>query len=459
MRVNRHLISTHKALKVSVEIELVRARSGAWTAEVREANSPPFHLHSQYDPEKEAALFIGGQIRYLKEELPEKIVIYGAGCGHHIQVLVDQLDTRVIAVEVWETNVDAFLEAKEKGVYQRLLENDKVTFIVSDDLKDYVKRVGDWERDNIQVIIHGPSLKIMPPELAPLREVLQDYQIRKNSAVAFRHLLDANFEANAKTFSSGVSPFLQLPTVPLLLISAGPSLSRSYNQLRSAYKHCLLGAVGTAMAPLVENGINPDFAVMTDPQPNMVAQLKGWETKNVPLFFLSTLNYGVVEGYRGPKYILFQEGYIPAEAEAARRGEPLVNTGGSVATTLFSLARLLRLSPICLVGQDLAYTNNMTHVKGSAQQLNWVEQAQGEQVLAFDRKGTVISPRNLLLYKKWFEEQARESKETFYNATEGGAYIEGFSHLKLKDFLDKVGSIDATQAREKFRQIVRSTTN
>ncbi|MCK9910971.1 hypothetical protein MXD81_17615, partial [Microbacteriaceae bacterium K1510] len=93
-----------------------------------------------------------------------------------------------------------------------------------------------------------------------------------------------------------------------------------------------------------------------------------------------------------------------------------------MSTTLFSFARLLGLGPLCLIGQDLAYTDDQTHMEGTPLYQRWEQQAKGERVLSFERTGTVVAPRNLLLYKKWFEEQARNSSETFYNATEGGAY-------------------------------------
>jgi len=449
-------IDTHGT---GTNVVFLPAKNGEWTAEIHVQGAPAFYLHSKYEPTKEAINFINGQTRYLGEENPTKIIVYGAGCGHHINALLHRVGQLPVTIEVWETNVHAFHCALDKGVYSDLLDNQHVTFVVSDDLKEFAKRIRTWEHEQIQVIVHEPSLKMMPRALQSLQEVLKDYQVRQNTTVAFRHLLDTNFTHNMKNEWPGISAFLQLPPVPVLLISAGPSLQYSFEQLRRAHKHCMLGAVGTAMAPLIKKGIFPDFFVMIDPKPNMLSQLEGWESKDIPLFFLATLYSGVIEAYQGPKYILFQEGYSPSEKEAERRGEPLVKTGGSVSTTMFSLSRLLQFHPICLVGQDLAYTNNTSHVEGASLQQAWTEEARGERVLAVNQKDTVTTSRNLLMYKKWFEEQAQESDEIFYNATEGGAYIEGFSHTTLKDFLYQFKSYDATETRAKFRDIVRMTTD
>ncbi|NGQ95638.1 motility associated factor glycosyltransferase family protein [Brevibacillus sp. SYP-B805] len=459
MNLKGHLIQRRGSTFPAPSLKLETAKNGAWTAVGREAHTHPFYLHSRYDPVTEAERFIEGQLRYIEEELPEKVVMYGAGCGHHIKALLKHPAAANLPIEVWEANVNGFLALEEAGVYQHIFEDPRVTFVIADDVQIYTSRMEDWGSSAVHFIVHEPSLRAMPPSLDPLKQVLQDYQIKKNSAVAFRHLLDANFAENMKFAWPGIVPFLTLPSVPVLLISAGPSLQFSFEHLHVAKEHCLLGAVGSAAAPLHSRGITPDFVVMIDPQPNMLRQLEGWHAKDIPLFFLSTLFSDVVKAYSGPKYILFQEGYTPAEEEAARRGEPLVKTGGSVSTTLFSLARLFGLQPICLVGQDLAYTHNATHVEGSNQRVDWSQEAKGETVLSFDQKGTVVTSRNLLLYKKWFEKEARSSEDVFYNATEGGAYIEGFSHVRLKEFIDMVRTIDVSEAREQFRQIVRSTTS
>lgn len=98
---------------------------------------------------------------------------------------------------------------------------------------------------------------------------------------------------------------------------------------------------------------------------------------------------------------------------ASLREEPLLRTGGSVSTTLFSLARLLGLGPITLIGQDLAYTDNQTHVEGTHLFQKWEQQAVGEQVLAYDRQGTVVAPRNLLLYKSGLKNKPKCTMKHF----------------------------------------------
>ncbi|MCY9665100.1 DUF115 domain-containing protein [Paenibacillus alginolyticus] len=353
----------------------------------------------------------------------------------------------------------AFFNAEQIGVLEGIVEDPRLMLVVSDDIQVFSEQVQAWEESGgVHVIIHEPSLRTIPEELESLKELLQNFQLHQNSVVANRTLLLDNFVRNTRKTWPSISAFHGLPSVPAVLISAGPSLSKTLPLLPMVSKHCLLGSVGTAAPLLYRHGIRPDFIVMIDPQPKMLDQLEDWETQEIPLFFLSTLYPEVVERYKGPKFILFQEGQTAAEKMAVLRQEPLVLTGGSVSTTLFSFARLLGLSPICLVGQDLAYTENKTHVEGTPLFQRWESEAKGELVLAFDSQGTVVSSRNLLLYKKWFEEQARNSNETFYNATEGGAFIEGFTHIVLREFMKSIQMIDVSEAREIFQRLTRSSS-
>jgi hypothetical protein len=450
-----HFIQAHGHCRKYPTVVLEKAKNGMWTAAVREENGTSSYLHSRYDPRSEAVRWASAQQRSL-EMVPDRIVVYGAGCGHHLEALLEQTAGSETQVEVWETNVQAFALMDQNDVFRDLYQNPRLTFVVSDDMRVFSERMEEWEALDVHVFVHEPSLRAVPEELQEFKRLLQDYQVRHNSVIAFTDQLDVNFQNNTQQTWSSLSKFRGMLPVPVILASAGPSLAKNISLLPKASRHCMIGAVGTAVRPLLSQGVVPDFVVMTDPKQGMLQQLDGWETAEIALFFLSTLYHGVVERYRGPKFILYQNGYTPAEREASRRSEPLVETGGSVSTTLFSVARILGCQPICLVGQDLAYTEGQSHVKGTPLYQRWEHEMKGEQVLSFDGNGTVMAPRNLLLYKKWFEEQARNADTVFYNATEGGAYIEGFTHLTLEHFLDRVRSIDVTEVRKKFHGMVQT---
>ncbi|MED1873001.1 motility associated factor glycosyltransferase family protein [Brevibacillus borstelensis] len=448
-----HIIQIHDQAGHAPTVALEKAKNGMWTASVKAEDGTTAYLHSRYDPHSEAVRWASAQQRGI-DSVPDRIIVYGIGCGHHIEALLDQTAETATQIEVWETNVSAFSLLEENHVLDELSQHPRLTLVVSDEIGIFSLRMEGWKGLDVHVFVHEPSLRAVPYELTEFKRLLQFYQVRKNSVILSSDVLDANFAENTRKLWPSLARIKGRLAVPAILVSAGPSLAKNISLLSKASAHGLIGAVGTVAKTLIANGIRPDFVVMSDPYQNMLKQLEGWGKEGIPLFFLSTLYPGVVQQYEGPKVILYQNGYEPAEQQAAKRGEPLVETGGSVSTTMFSLARVMGCGPICLVGQDLAHTDGRTHIEGTLLFKQLAQQGTETPVRSFDGNGTVRAPRNLLLYKQWFEKQAQASSETFYNATEGGAYIEGFEHVTLAQFLEKVGSIDATPAREELRRFV-----
>jgi hypothetical protein len=116
-----------------------------------------------------------------------------------------------------------------------------------------------------------------------------------------------------------------------------------------------------------------------------------------------------------------------------------LQSGGSVATSVFDLMLNLGCDPIILIGQDLAYTGREIHSAGTHHNDDWLPKY--TRFLNLDtinqrviRKrsikyveavggGTVITDFVLDLYRHWFEDSAAKVAVTVINATEGGARI------------------------------------
>jgi hypothetical protein len=106
-----------------------------------------------------------------------------------------------------------------------------------------------------------------------------------------------------------------------------------------------------------------------------------------------------------------------------------LRTGGSVATSAFSLAEILGGNPIVLIGQDLALTDGRDHAEGYPHTYNSqtlkVRTDNGFDVGGY-HGGRVRTERQLMYYKTWFEGRIKELPDRLIiNATEGGARIEG----------------------------------
>jgi hypothetical protein len=117
-----------------------------------------------------------------------------------------------------------------------------------------------------------------------------------------------------------------------------------------------------------------------------------------------------------------------------------VQSGGSVATSLFDFLLNCGCSEIILVGQDLAYTGREIHCSGTHHNDDWqlltsrfrgldtinqniIRKRQIRHVPAFGGRGTVVSDFVLSLYREWFEDSAARVSIPVINATGGGARI------------------------------------
>ncbi len=100
-------------------------------------------------------------------------------------------------------------------------------------------------------------------------------------------------------------------------------------------------------------------------------------------------------------------------------------------------------NPIAFIGLDLAYTDGKTHTTG-------VEDALGEKTMGVYKKkdnivyvkgqnGEMLETLEFFMYpKNWIEMKiAGNSEQTFINAIEGGALIEGAGNQALLEVIDK----------------------
>ncbi|MCL6577752.1 6-hydroxymethylpterin diphosphokinase MptE-like protein, partial [Kyrpidia sp.] len=345
-----HVLDSPELDEEPGRVQFLAAKNGAMTCKVF-ADTAEFLFHSRYDPLAEAKRMVAAQLG--SQELSSRIVVYGFGCGHHIRALLELLPAEEVEVDVVETNVSLFKQILKHDDFTDLIGDDRVRFTVTDRPARLAERAAEWEAVAPAWIIHEPSLRVIPNHLDGFRLALEGLLAHLKSVIAFRPLMEDNFAANVRLGLSGIGRFIgQFPDVPAVLVSAGPSLVKNVDLLQEARKHCLIGCVGTALGPLRQRGVVPDFFMITDPQPKVIGQVEQ-APPDIPMFVLSTVYPGVPEGYGGPRFIVYQKDYPPAEEWASKVGEPLVRTGGSVATTLFDVLVQMGCDPICLVGQDL----------------------------------------------------------------------------------------------------------
>lgn len=400
-------------------------------------------LHSGYRPVSEADQLVKSR----KEEIGQanRILIYGLGLGYHLQAVEKyrKPDSKIYVVEM-NPNILPYVE--EVFPLQKFCENG-YNFCVSDNLqqvKSFLLSVlAEFDPEQDVFFVHRPSLRIIPSCCTPIKHLLEEWEVNRDNIKRRKNLLRTNFSANIKNREryAVIDHFYNhFTNIPIIIVSAGPSLNKNIHLLNEAKGKSLIIAVGSVVKPLIDANILPDCIVISDPLSEVINQVEGLNLE-VPLFFLPTIQPKIVTNYLGPKIMLLQRGVTLAEDFARENKYHLIKTGGSVATTALEISIYIGGNPIIFVGQDLAYTNGQAHVSGTTHDY-WVPKMTNRLRLVKGVSSDLVpTSNNLAIYKRWIERTiAENTNRIFINATEGGANISGTRVQTFADVLQHLSN-------------------
>ncbi|MCX7821289.1 MAG: DUF115 domain-containing protein [Brevinematales bacterium] len=435
------------------------------------------YVHSIYDPYKEAERLI----KPLEETNPEEtlVIIFGSGLGYHIELLEKKGYKNVIIIELNSEIFEIF-----KKIY-RLPENyyllspvDKIEKIDSIfsiyDIQNF-KRIKTIQLRND----YSKELyKSYEERIQRLLEVkLGDFSTR----MKFEEIWFINILKNIHFLKNSVESqklFGIFKNLPFLIVSAGPSLKDSLEYIKKIKDYVIIVAVDTAILPLYEAGIPPDFIYSLDSQIYNLTDFLMIDEK-----FLSQTNliYDVVSSpglqvyfekirkYSGQRYNFVS---TTAHLDFDYNNNPFfiknefvnwienkislrfgdIETGGSVSTSAFHFSFLCGANPIILTGQDLAYTDLVSHTPSSSHfyrllsKTNRLSQIES-LFLSIIKKRKLIEKDSLTQdkvltdfvlnnFKGWFEESAKnilnfQKNINLINSTLKGTKINYFTSIPL----------------------------
>ena len=255
--------------------------------------------------------------------------------------------------------------------------------------------------------------------------------------------------------------------VPLIIVGAGPSLSKNIHLLREAQDKAIILCVNRALRSLQNEGIWPDLTINLEPQ-DVAAQFTGIDLQKIPGLILAASSHPALYSLPAPHIL----SYCPNTNTEGWMFEPSVpaheiSSGGSVSCSAFSLAIQWGCDPIILVGQDLSFPGGSYYHSGGADgdakavydesTKQWQLQDYSadlahtladkikEDGLRFSgthvpgyHGGEVPTSTDFAAFRAWFENTALDFNGRFnlYNCTEGGAFIGGMMHTPLANVLD-----------------------
>jgi len=246
-----------------------------------------------------------------------------------------------------------------------------------------------------------------------------------------------------------------------LIVSTGPSLRDSLDEIKARQNDFFIACADSAYRVLHRYGINPHLVFSLDSQPHTskhFALLPNGNRGAYPILVCDAVsNPPVARNWRGELALSITAQFADArhvspgcdylEDEGYFTGPTGIipgdlQSGGSVATSIFDLMRLMNFDRIILVGQDLAYTRREIHTPGTHHTDEWLSKTTNrlqpleninERVLhrrhtrrevGIDGK-QVVTDYVLSLYRDWFTNAMERLPNRIHNATRGGLTIKG----------------------------------
>ncbi|MFJ7838527.1 6-hydroxymethylpterin diphosphokinase MptE-like protein [Lysinibacillus sphaericus] len=365
-------------------------------------------IYSKYRPYDDAVRWV---LNEFDEEATHYLII-GLGLGYHAQALAE-LTTKPIYVY--------YFAQKELDIFQQ----NGSQLALNINLINSLEMVANTSE--LQIMLANVWLKAIGESNA-LFSVLDTIKRNQISYKKYSPLMHSNAKKNKDMYEH--KPYPKRSSNSACLVSSGPSLNETIEWLVEA-KNMDIYVVGSALKLLLAKGLHPKAVIITDAQLNIVKQLENTDYKGI-LFYLLTANAEAVNLHKGEKYLLCQQGYEAAEELAENYNLPKLATGGSVATTTFSLLEHLGYENIVLFGQDLGFSGERTHADGSTS--GKIVKNSSIQVQAND--GSVIKTQpNLYVYLRWFNEHCTTANAIVYNTARQGAKINGTQFITKEQYL------------------------
>ncbi|MBC9784453.1 motility associated factor glycosyltransferase family protein [Heliobacterium chlorum] len=412
---------------------------------VRQHEGKKIFLHSQYDSSREAEDWAAEKLRGYDKEKQGKvdhIFLMGIGLGYHLLDLCRQKDTEGLII-AFESRIEYFVYSLSINDWTSIIESNKVKLLFGSPAKDYPKTIGDWldiyHLESVRLVDYTPVKKWDEPfyqEIAKeILAVIKRLATQLHTILFFSDYWVENVLRNlphAFNAPGAGNLFGKFEGIPAIVVAAGPSLSKVLPELQKWKAHAILIAVDTAMRPLLQAGIEPDFVVAIDGSKLNHRHFEGVQCK-APLIFDFTTYWEISDSYIGPRMINFTRGIYKPLFPPDLFERNVIESGPSVAHVSYHFARQMGCNPVIFVGQDLCYVDGFTHAEGTA--LRKKEEQGGKLISVVNMYGEAVNTTGpFIIFKEQFETYFELFPNTkVYNASIGGLSIKGAPEVRLEN--------------------------
>jgi hypothetical protein len=392
-------------------------------------------------------------------------LVIGIGLGHVLQEALAQMQEQTINnnLFLFEPNLPLLHFAFSNINLANCLTYEKLTVSHKPEKLYNFAETHLVQGDGISFLMTDGYLAAFSNLLEPIITKLEKHT---DNAMKNSELLSLRGRAWTEQFIEN-TPYLvnTLPIVGLqnrfkgkttILCGAGPSLTDSIETIKANRDKVLVMAVSGAVRPLVKNGITPDFIYFMD-YIGPTKHLRGIEDQLTSCHFITgpsaeKLLFDLPHQSTWVASLHFNEQFSYLLDEMYSVPLPRYLTGGTVSIFMFHIAFDLGCRNFILAGQDMALRGSQVY-------------ADGQEALIID--GTVQMPEGTDTFERCMELQTvygwnkeplqtqadyahflqhylkiaplmeKEAPEArLFNASVGGAYIEGWQHDTIANIID-----------------------
>lgn len=433
------------------------ARDGGWTARARAADGREISLHSRYAPMDEARKLVDAARGEADDALTW--VVHGMGLGHHLAVLESTGESPVVLL--FERDLSLIKAALCAHDLSGMIAGGRLTLLTSADAQSAHDALGACNADltlGLRSVTLPVADRLDPTFHAEARRALADaLSVARTHLVTLLKTTRTTFENIALNLGAyldddGVESIAGAAAgYPAILVAAGPSLARNVEQLRGVGDRAVIIATQTIFRLLLDLGVRPHFVVSLDFHDVSTEFFRGADDVGAcTLVAEPKAAWRVLDMYPGRVRVLHHRYADALLREAAPRRAELP-AGSTVAHLAHWLAVHLGCEPILLIGQDLAFTDNLFYLPGSPIERIWrpelnrfqtIEMKQWERIVrnrpilrnARSAAGEPVYTDDLLFtYREQFERDFAMNGRTVIQASEGGVALRGATAMPLRE--------------------------
>ncbi|HEC1782947.1 TPA: motility associated factor glycosyltransferase family protein, partial [Campylobacter lari] len=229
-----------------------------------------------------------------------------------------------------------------------------------------------------------------------------------------------------------------------IIVSTGPSLIKQLPLLKEYANKASIICADSAYPILAKHNIKPDYVLMLE-RDDVVIKCFDNDFKEFDkgiLFVLASVVHQKAIEYlkRNNRQFMLVHRPLPFSKALHMDDYGYLGSGLSVANMAYDLAIKLGHKNIILIGQDLAYDENgNSHPKEYLHtQESENDRKEGLFITAYGGNGKVETNQWWILFKESLEYSIDTNSVTTYNATEGGARIEGSIEKSFKELCENL---------------------